>query len=243
MTIDENDISFENIDWRQFQQLCYDLLEKSKYHSFVSRQGEINRGWEIKAKRSPINSLVEVGDEKWFILCKHHSKSLEIVDIASKIDRARAERPDHFLLMTTSCLAPGTRAWIDNIKSEVEFKIHVLEGNNLKRKIFAALSTTNLGLALFDGRAPIDIGVASKVLHNFYTIRSEEKEEYHLSLREREVLGLLVEGYSYKMIADKLRITYDTVRAHMKKIYEKLHVASMTEAVAKAINQKLFSGK
>jgi DNA-binding NarL/FixJ family response regulator len=42
---------------------------------------------------------------------------------------------------------------------------------------------------------------------------------------------------------DKLNITYDTVRAHMKKIYERLHVASMTEAVAKAINQQLFSGK
>jgi len=40
-----------------------------------------------------------------------------------------------------------------------------------------------------------------------------------------------------------LNITYDTVRAHMKKIYEKLHVASMTEAVAKAINQNLLSGK
>jgi DNA-binding NarL/FixJ family response regulator len=52
-----------------------------------------------------------------------------------------------------------------------------------------------------------------------------------------------VDGLSYKMIAGKLNITYDTVRAHMKKIYEKLHVASMTEAVAKAITQKLFSSK
>jgi DNA-binding NarL/FixJ family response regulator len=45
------------------------------------------------------------------------------------------------------------------------------------------------------------------------------------------------------MIAFQLEITYDTVRAHMKKIYEKLHVSSMTEAVAKAINQKLYSDK
>jgi DNA-binding NarL/FixJ family response regulator len=45
------------------------------------------------------------------------------------------------------------------------------------------------------------------------------------------------------MIAGRMNITYDTVRAHMKKIYEKLHVASMTEAVAKAISQKLFPGK
>ena len=80
-------------------------------------------------------------------------------------------------------------------------------------------------------------------LHQFHDTLPEEKKDYHLSIREKEVLGLLVEGYSYKMIAGKLNITYDTVRAHMKKIYEKLHVASMTEAVAKAINQKLFPAK
>jgi len=72
-------------------------------------------------------------------------------------------------------------------------------------------------------------------------MQPEEKKNNHLSMREREVLGLLVEGYSYKMIAGKLNITYDTVRAHMKKIYEKLHVASMTGAVVKAIKEKLFA--
>jgi DNA-binding NarL/FixJ family response regulator len=86
-------------------------------------------------------------------------------------------------------------------------------------------------------------GIARKILHQFQNIQPEEKNDYHLSVREKEVLGLLVDGLSYKMIAGKLKITYDTVRAHMKKIYEKLHVASMTEAVAKAITQKLFSGK
>jgi DNA-binding NarL/FixJ family response regulator len=95
---------------------------------------------------------------------------------------------------------------------------------------------------VYNGGAPMTPGVAKKVLQQFQTMLPEE-EDYHLSIREKEVLGLLVEGLSYKMIAAKLNVTYDTVRAHMKKIYEKLHVASMTEAVAKAINQKLFSGK
>jgi ATP/maltotriose-dependent transcriptional regulator MalT len=83
-------------------------------------------------------------------------------------------------------------------------------------------------------------GIAIKVMHQFHDMVPEEKKDYHLSVCEKEVLSLLVEGVSYKMIAGKLNITYDTIRAHMKKIYEKLHVASMTEAVAKAINQKLF---
>ncbi len=96
---------------------------------------------------------------------------------------------------------------------------------------------------VYNGGAPLTPGIAKKVLHQFQTMLPEEEKDYRLSLREKEVLSLLVAGLSYKMIAGKLNITYDTVRAHMKKIYEKLHVASMTEAVAKAINQKLFSGE
>jgi DNA-binding NarL/FixJ family response regulator len=96
---------------------------------------------------------------------------------------------------------------------------------------------------VYNGGSPMTPGIARKVLHEFQALLPEEKKDYHLSKREGEVLALLVDGHSYKMIAAKLNITYDTVRAHMKKIYEKLHVASMTEAVAKAINQKLFPGK
>ncbi|HVX25715.1 MAG TPA: response regulator transcription factor [Parafilimonas sp.] len=126
-----------------------------------------------------------------------------------------------------------------------------------EEKVFAAIKAGAAGYILknaepqkllsaisevYNGGAPMTPAIARKVLHQFKTILPEEqKENYHLSEREKEVLALLVEGLSYKMIASKLFITYDTVRAHMKKIYEKLHVTSMTEAVAKAINQKLFS--
>ena len=53
------------------------------------------------------------------------------------------------------------------------------------------------------------------------------------------MLGCIVNGLSYKMIGAELHISYETVRSHVKKIYEKLHVASLTEVVAKAINQKI----
>jgi len=96
---------------------------------------------------------------------------------------------------------------------------------------------------VYNGGAPMTPGIARKVLLQFQNTLPDEPKDYHLSQREKEVLALLVEGQSYKMIGSKLNITYDTVRAHMKKIYEKLHVASMTEAVAKAINQKLFPAK
>ena len=96
---------------------------------------------------------------------------------------------------------------------------------------------------VYNGGAPMTPGIARKVLLQFQNMLPDENKDYHLSQREKEVLALLVEGHPYKVIASKLNITYDTVRAHMKKIYEKLHVASMTEAVAKAINQKLFPAK
>ena len=58
--------------------------------------------------------------------------------------------------------------------------------------------------------------------------------------RERDVLKLLVKGYSYKMIADELFISIDTVRSHIKKIYEKMHVNSKSEAVALAFRNNIM---
>lgn len=91
-----------------------------------------------------------------------------------------------------------------------------------------------------NGGAPMSPSVARKVLNQFIGVKPSTKENFNLSAREKEVLSLLVNGKSYKMISDELCISYDTVRAHMKKIYEKLHVSSMTEAVAKAINKNIF---
>jgi DNA-binding NarL/FixJ family response regulator len=63
--------------------------------------------------------------------------------------------------------------------------------------------------------------------------------DYQLSVREKEVLACIVHGMSYKMVAENLNIVYETVRSHVKKIYEKLGVASLTEVVAKAIHEKI----
>jgi RNA polymerase sigma factor (sigma-70 family) len=85
--------------------------------------------------------------------------------------------------------------------------------------------------------------IARKVLGKLQQIpqhiKPEEAPDYRLTPREKEVLACIVNGLSYKMIADQLHISYETVRSHVKKIYEKLHVASLTEAVAKAINQRI----
>ena len=85
--------------------------------------------------------------------------------------------------------------------------------------------------------------IARKVLTRMQQIpeyiKPQEAPDFHLTKREKEVLACMVGGLSYKMIADQLNIGYETVRSHVKKIYDKLHVASMTEMVAKAINQRI----
>jgi DNA-binding NarL/FixJ family response regulator len=90
------------------------------------------------------------------------------------------------------------------------------------------------------GGAPMTGMIAAKVLHMFRQQQpDDDRQETNLSEREKEILQHLVAGSSYKMIADQCNISYDTVRFHMKNIYGKLHVSSMTEAVAKAIKNKL----
>lgn len=89
------------------------------------------------------------------------------------------------------------------------------------------------------GGAPMTASVATQVLKMFSSMNNEKGEDYNLSEREKQVLQLLVEGYSYKMIAGEMYIAIDTVRSHIKKIYEKLHVNSKSEAVAKAFKDRL----
>jgi len=96
------------------------------------------------------------------------------------------------------------------------------------------------------GGSPISPSIARRVLDLMQQgarlkIRQKTTAEYNLTTREKEVLTCLVKGLSYKMIAYDLNITYETVRSHMKNIYAKLHVASLTEVVAKAINQNIVT--
>jgi DNA-binding NarL/FixJ family response regulator len=91
------------------------------------------------------------------------------------------------------------------------------------------------------GGAPMTASVATKVLQMFRLQTTVEKNEFiDLSDREKEILALLVKGKSYKAIASECFISIDTVSTHVRHIYEKLHVHSKSEAVAKAINQRLI---
>ena len=75
--------------------------------------------------------------------------------------------------------------------------------------------------------------VAARVVAYFHQQGRNNSDLSRLSPRESQILDYLAKGYLYKEIADTLRITYQTVNGHIKSIYEKLHVRSRTEAVAK----------
>ena len=91
------------------------------------------------------------------------------------------------------------------------------------------------------GGSPMTPGIARRVLELFKTKLqpASPAKEYNLTTQEKKVLQLLVTGKSYKMIAAELFLATDTVKSHVGKIYEKLHVHSGTEAVSKAIRDKI----
>ncbi len=90
----------------------------------------------------------------------------------------------------------------------------------------------------YAGGAPMSTEVARKVLMYFQQHKSE-KFSSSLSKRELEVLQALIDGYTYKAIADKLFVSTNTISFHLRNIYAKLHVRSRAEAVAKAIKAGL----
>ena len=89
------------------------------------------------------------------------------------------------------------------------------------------------------GGAPMTPTVARQVLQLFNSRNKKSEIDFNLTDREHEILSLLVQGLSYKMIAEKCNVSYSTINTHITHIYEKLHVKSGTEAVAKAIEHKI----
>ena len=86
------------------------------------------------------------------------------------------------------------------------------------------------------GGSPMYSSIARKVVVSFQKSKQTDKKQTHLSPREEMVLNCLAKGLTYKQIADQLDISIDTIRTYLRRIYEKLHVQSRTEAVAKYLS-------
>jgi len=110
-------------------------------------------------------------------------------------------------------------------------------GYLLKKHISDRL--TEAIVQVLQGEAPMSPGIARMVIQSMQQNSKPDLNRYLLTPREKEILGNLSKGNSYKLIAAELAISIDTVRTHIKKIYEKLQVHTQTEAVSKAVNERL----
>ena len=98
---------------------------------------------------------------------------------------------------------------------------------------------------VWNGGAPMSPAIAAKVLHLFQQFAPVNKntitqELTQLTQREKEILSMMMNGDNFHIIAEKIFISYDTVRTHVRNIYKKLHVTSVNQAIAKAFKQRLI---
>lgn len=92
---------------------------------------------------------------------------------------------------------------------------------------------------LLKGGAPMSPQIARKVISHFNEEAPKKNEDSMLTNREQDIVNGLVDGLSYKMIADRYDISIDTVRAHIRNIYKKLHVNSKAEVIAKSLRGEI----
>ncbi len=201
---------------------------------------------DSKDRRDSLRYLVEMYDD---LLCVGTFE-----DCSNVLEDIKNSKPDLVLMDIEMPNVNGIEG-VKKIKSHFP-QIHVLmqtvyeDDENLFESIKAGASGYLLKRASPDkiiesireaveGGAPMSPSVATRVLRYFQT-QPVIENIYALTEREKNILSLLVDGMSYKMIAENQHISYHTVNSHVRKIYEKLHVHSLGEAVGKALREKLI---
>ena len=199
--------------------------------------------------RESIELLLSTTDNMQLIAAYENCKNL--------ISNIGNSKPDIVLMDIDMPILNG----IDGVKllrtKFPELPVLMLTGFEDDEKVFASLCAGANGYVLkninmeslinyinevHNGGAPMTPVIARKVLNQFTKLQPAQasSEEYNLSSREKDVLQLLVKGKSYKMIADELNISYETVHSHIRRIYQKLQVNSLGEAISKTISGNLL---
>ncbi len=171
----------------------------------------------------------------------HHSA-------AAALQHLPAEKPDVVLMDINMAGMDGIEC-VRRLKAAApEIQILMLTVYEDTEKIFKALTAGASGYLLkrsnpsklleairevHEGGAPMSGSVARKVVASFQQAKATSQAETHLSPREETILNLLAKGLAYKQIAAELGISVETIRSYLRRICEKLHVQSRTEAVAK----------
>lgn len=167
---------------------------------------------------------------------------------AAALQHLPEDKPD-VVLMDINMPGMSGIECVERLKSRMpELQIVILTVYEDTDKIFKALSAGATGYLLkrmppakllesirevHAGGSAMSSSIARKVVASFQKTAPTSETQVHLSPREQTVLDCLAKGLTYKQIADQLDISIDTIRTYLRRIYEKLHVQSRTEAVAK----------
>lgn len=167
----------------------------------------------------------------------------EACNCANVINEMRTNFPDVVLMDINMPDVDGIEGLIKIKKNYPEIKVLMQTAFDDSEKIFTSIKNGASGYILkndkplrilqaieevYEGGASMNPAIAQKVLNYF----QPQEIKNPLSPKENEVLILLAEGMSYKMVADKMGVSYTTINTHAKHIYEKLHIQSLGEAIA-----------
>jgi DNA-binding NarL/FixJ family response regulator len=199
----------DNIDLREG--LCQLLMLREEYQ-IVGNFGEASQAKEIVKKCSPDIILMDI--------------DMPGVNGVEAVRQIREQDLTTQIIMLTV---------FDDNKHVFDALMAGANGYLLKRNV-----SDRLVLAIqevLEGGAPMSPSIARLVIDQLHI--QKPTNQYMLSDREKEILKSLSKGNSFKLIAADLEISFETVRTHIKRIYDKLHVHSQGEAISKALHEKL----
>ncbi|MEO9022507.1 MAG: response regulator transcription factor [Ginsengibacter sp.] len=187
----------------------------------------------------------------------NHSEGMQCVaslpNLMNVVSELKKSRPDIILMdigLPNISGIEGVRTVKENFENIQVLMFTVFEDDE---KIFEAIKAgasgyllkksspeeiTDAIASLYNGGAPMSASIARKVISSFQHVHPSAKEDYQLTTRENELLHSLIDGLSYKKLSEKYFISISTVRTHIRHIYEKLHVNSNAQAVAKALKKE-----
>jgi DNA-binding NarL/FixJ family response regulator len=175
-------------------------------------------------------------------------------DCGTLLQNFREAKPDVVVMDIDMPGISGIEATSMIKASFPEIQILIYTVFNDKQKVFEALCSGATGYLLkksnaiqileaiadlYNGGSPMTGEIARKVMEFFSKNPHPDANDYALSSRELDILRCIVKGDSYKMVADSCCISIGTVRTHINSIYKKLHVNSKSEAVIKAMKERL----
>jgi hypothetical protein len=128
-------LDFANLTPTDFEELCFDLLGRVGYLDLTWRQGGADQGRDIEATFDAVNPLLETIRERWYVQCKHYEGGVPPQPINDAVAWADAGRPQHLLYIVSSHVTNATRTWLEEIRRQKAYSVHVLEGKRLAELI------------------------------------------------------------------------------------------------------------